>query len=75
MGKTYDIVALGELLVDFTPAGISENGMLLFERNPGGAPVNMLTAAKIGGEDCLYRKSGKRHAWPVFKGYDRRCGN
>ena len=24
MGKTYDIVALGELLVDFTPAGISE---------------------------------------------------
>ncbi len=37
MGKTYDIVALGELLVDFTPAGISENGMLLFERNPGGA--------------------------------------
>lgn len=49
MEKTYDIVALGELLVDFTPAGVSESGMLLFERNPGGAPVNMLAAAAKSG--------------------------
>ena len=60
MGKTYDIVALGELLVDFTPAGISENGMLLFERNPGGAPVNMLTAAaKSGAKTAFIGKVGK----------------
>ncbi len=45
MGKTFDIIALGELLVDFTYAGTSENGMTLFEQNPGGAPANMLTAA------------------------------
>lgn len=45
MDKTFDIVALGELLIDFTYAGTSENGMALFEQNPGGAPANMLTAA------------------------------
>lgn len=45
MSKRFDIVALGEVLVDFTQAGFSENGMRLFEQNPGGAPANMLTAA------------------------------
>ena len=49
MDKKYDIVALGEVLIDFTPAGRSESGMLLFEQNPGGAPVNMLTAAAKNG--------------------------
>lgn len=45
MEKQFDIIALGELLVDFTYAGTSENGMVLFEQNPGGAPANMLTSA------------------------------
>ena len=36
MEKEYDIVAMGELLIDFTPAGVSETGMCLYERNPGG---------------------------------------
>ena len=31
----YDLVSLGELLIDFTPAGISDNGNPLFECNPG----------------------------------------
>lgn len=43
--KSTDIVALGELLIDFTESGRSENGMKLFEQNPGGAPANLLTAA------------------------------
>ncbi|MFC6331229.1 carbohydrate kinase [Paenibacillus septentrionalis] len=44
-----DVVALGELLIDFTPGGLSENGEPLFERNPGGAPANVLAAlAKLG---------------------------
>ncbi len=38
----YDVVALGELLVDFTDAGLSPDGMRLFEQNPGGAPANVL---------------------------------
>ena len=37
-----DVVALGELLIDFTPAGNSEKGMDLYECNPGGAPANVL---------------------------------
>lgn len=49
MEKEYDIVAMGELLIDFTLAGVSETGMCLYERNPGGAPVNMLTAAAKAG--------------------------
>ena len=35
-----DITALGELLIDFTPAGVSQQGMRLFEQNPGGAPAD-----------------------------------
>jgi len=38
----YDVVALGELLVDFIGHGISEDGNMLFEQNPGGAPANVL---------------------------------
>lgn len=49
MKKIFDVVAMGELLVDFTPAGISENGRRLFEQNPGGAPVNMLAAVSKAG--------------------------
>lgn len=49
MDKKYDVVALGEFLIDFTPGGISESGMRLFEQNPGGAPVNMLTAVTKNG--------------------------
>jgi len=41
----YDIAAVGELLIDFTEAGLSPSGMRLFEQNPGGAPCNALTAA------------------------------
>lgn len=45
MEKKVDIVALGELLIDFTEAGQGKEGMKLFEQNPGGAPANLLTAA------------------------------
>ena len=45
MEKEVDIVALGELLIDFTEAGSSRDGKKLFEQNPGGAPANLLTVA------------------------------
>ncbi len=38
----YDVVALGELLVDFIQSGRSEQGNPMFEANPGGAPCNVL---------------------------------
>jgi len=40
----YDVTALGEVLIDFTPSGHSEKGHVLFETNPGGAPANVLAA-------------------------------
>ena len=49
MKKEMDIVALGELLIDFTEAGTGADGMKLFEQNPGGAPANLLTAASHKG--------------------------
>lgn len=44
-----DLVSLGELLVDFTPAGDSQVGFPVYEQNPGGGPANMAcAAAKLG---------------------------
>ena len=42
MEKAFDVVALGELLIDFTEHGTSEQGNPLWEANPGGAPCNVL---------------------------------
>jgi len=38
----FDVTALGEILIDFTPCGKSEAGQRIFEQNPGGAPANVL---------------------------------
>ena len=38
--KKYDVVALGELLIDFTQNGYSEQDNPIFEANPGGAGRN-----------------------------------
>ncbi len=40
--KKFDVVALGELLIDFTENGTSAQGNPIFEANPGGAPCNVL---------------------------------
>ena len=39
----YDVVALGELLIDFTPYGKSNQNNDVLEVNPGGAPCNVLS--------------------------------
>lgn len=41
--KAFDVVALGELLIDFTENGFSSQGNPLLEANPGGAPCNVLS--------------------------------
>lgn len=43
MDRKYDVTALGELLIDFTDSGKSEQGNPLLEANPGGAPCNVLS--------------------------------
>ncbi len=50
----YDIVSLGELLIDFTESGRSTAGMRLFEQNAGGAVTNLLCAAAQCGAKTGY---------------------
>ena len=57
--KKYDVVALGELLIDFTQNGLSGQGNPLFEANPGGAPCNVLAMlAKLGRKTTFIGKVG-----------------
>lgn len=54
-----DVVALGELLIDFTENGISNQGNPLFEANPGGAPCNVLAMlSRLGHKTAFIGKVG-----------------
>lgn len=54
-----DLLALGEVLIDLTPAGTGSQGSALFARNPGGAPANVLAmAARLGSRCGLIGKVG-----------------
>ena len=58
--KKYDVVALGELLIDFTQSGSSEQGNGLFEACPGGAPCNVLAMlSKLGKKTSFIGKVGQ----------------
>lgn len=60
--EQFDLVSMGELLVDFTPIGVSQNGNPIFERNPGGGPANMAcAAAKLGAKVAFAGKVGDDH--------------
>lgn len=55
----YDVTALGELLVDFTENGTSDQRNPLFEANPGGAPCNLLAMlSKLGRRTAFLGKVG-----------------
>lgn len=59
MNQNFDVVALGELLVDFTESGMSPQGNPLFEANPGGAPCNVLAMlGKLGRKTAFIGKVG-----------------
>lgn len=49
-----DVVALGELLIDFTGSGDSSQGNPLFEANPGGAPCNVLSMLQNLGNNTAF---------------------
>lgn len=57
--KKYDVVALGELLIDFTENGMSAQGNPVLEANPGGAPCNVLSMlTKLGHNTAFIGKVG-----------------
>ena len=57
--KQYDVVALGELLIDFAPYSTNEAGYPILSANPGGAPGNFLAAlTKYGCRTAMIGKVG-----------------
>ena len=55
----YDVTAIGELLIDFTDNGVSEQGNPLMEANPGGAPCNLLSMlTRLGKKTAFIGKVG-----------------
>lgn len=60
MVKSFDVIALGELLIDFTENGVSGQGNPIFEANPGGAPCNVLAMLnKLGKKTSFLGVVGK----------------
>lgn len=58
--KQFDVVALGELLIDFTESGKSASGNKLLEANPGGAPCNVLSMLqRLGKRTAFIGKVGR----------------
>jgi fructokinase len=59
MEKQIDVIAMGELLIDFTMNGKSEQGNNMFEACPGGAPCNVLAMLnKLGRKTAFLGKVG-----------------
>jgi len=57
--NNIEVVALGELLIDFTYNGVSSQGNPVFEANPGGAPCNVLSMlSKLGHKTAFIEKVG-----------------
>ncbi len=56
----YDVIALGELLIDFATVSTDEAGYPCMKANPGGAPGNFLAALnKYGARTAFLGKVGK----------------
>lgn len=71
----FDVTALGEVLIDFTPCGTSEGGRNLFEQNPGGAPANVLAAlSRLGRKTAFIGKVGEDMHGLLLKETLENCG-
>ena len=71
----YDVVALGELLIDFTAQGAGADGYPLMAAHPGGAPANFLAAiARLGGRTALLSKVGADAFGAMLTGTLREVG-
>ena len=69
MEKLYDVTAMGEMLIDFTLNGQSEQGNNLFEACPGGAPCNVLAMLnKLGRKTAFIGKVGEDQFGRLLKG-------
>ena len=64
----YDVTATGELLIDFTRNGLSEQYNRIYEANPGGAPCNVLAMlGKLGYKTAFIGKVGEDEFGKLLK--------
>ena len=57
--KRFDLVSIGEILIDFTDRGLAPDGTRLFSQNPGGAVANVAAAAaRLGMRSAFVGKVG-----------------
>lgn len=69
MERLYDVTAMGEMLIDFTLNGQSDQGNNLFEACPGGAPCNVLAMLnKLGRKTAFIGKVGEDQFGRLLKG-------
>lgn len=55
-----DILAVGEILIDLTQSGTTQQGIPRFDANPGGAPANLAVAAsRLGASTAFVGKVGR----------------
>ena len=65
-----DIVTIGEVLIDLTQSGLTEQGIPRFDANPGGAPANLAVAAsRLGARTAFIGRVGT----DSFGSYLKRC--
>ncbi|WP_074961968.1 PfkB family carbohydrate kinase [Paenibacillus sp. LC231] len=70
-----DVIAIGELLIDFTQAGRSDGGNEQLECNPGGAPANVAAAlSRLGSRAALISKVGRDHFGSLLHNTLISCG-
>lgn len=70
-----DVVALGELLIDFTHQAAGDDGYPVMAAHPGGAPANYLAAlSKFGAKTALLGKVGNDAFGQLLLATLRRAG-
>lgn len=70
-----DVVALGELLIDFASVGTDAAGYPTLQAQPGGAPANFLAAlTKFGAKTALIGKIGQDAFGRLLTGTLAGCG-
>lgn len=75
MEKVYDVTALGEMLIDFTMNGQSDQGNQMFEACPGGAPCNVLAMLnKLGRKTAFIGKVGNDQFGKLLRDTIRELG-
>lgn len=65
----YDVVTLGEVLIDFACTATDDEGYPIMAAHPGGAPANFLAAInKFGGKTAIIAKVGTDTFGKLLKG-------